>query len=454
MDNARLRDLQVRLRAIVAGQFEVRELLGSGGFAAVFRAKDTLLGRDVAIKVLDPSLALDASAANRLLDEARLVASIEHAHIVPLYEAGHQDGIVYLVMRYYPDGTARARLERTGRWSPGQVVQLGIEAAEALAAAHARGVVHLDIKPDNILLDSNGHAAVADFGIARVLAASGAAQPGMVSGTPHYMSPEQVAGDQLDGRADVYALGVVLYQLATGQRPVRGDSDREVMANQVRQVPKPLSEIVPDMPAPLARAITKALAKEPAERWAGAQEMADALRAAAAPDQLLSPAQARKRVRRRWYFRGAMVGCGLLAGLVLFGYIVVRLISTFGKGDPPAIDALSPLIPPVLVDSARAMGALTDRDTLLYVFAPHSHGLADAFFVTNRDMVAVKGGVIKRYAIADDYDLDLRLTPGHGYLLVNLPARQLADTVYSTLSGLELQVMTLSLKRVFALLRK
>jgi hypothetical protein len=149
-----------------------------------------------------------------------------------------------------------------------------------------------------------------------------------------------------------------------------------------------------------------------------------------------------------------MVGCGLLAGLVLFGYIVVRLISTFGKGDPPAIDALSPLIPPVLVDSARAMGALTDRDTLLYVFAPHSHGLADAFFVTNRDMVAVKGGVIKRYAIADDYDLDLRLTPGHGYLLVNLPARQLADTVYSTLSGLELQVMTLSLKRVFALLRK
>ena len=454
MDTAQLRDLQARLRAIVHGQFEVGELLGAGGFAAVFRAKDTLLGRDVAIKVLDPALALDATAADRLLDEARLVASLEHAHIVPLYEAQSLGGLVFLVMRYYPDGTAGTRLERQDRWASADVARLGLETADALAAAHARGVIHLDIKPDNILLDGQGHAAVADFGIARVVAGTGASQPGMSSGTPHYMSPEQVAGDELDGRTDVYGLGMVLYQLATGLRPITGNSAREVMANQVRQIPKPISHVVPDFPAPLARVIIRALAKDPAERWESARAMADALRVASAPDQLLTPAQARTRGRRRWYLRGAMVGSGLLVGFLVVGYMVIRLISSFGKGNPPAVDAISPNIPQSLLDSARAVGRLTERDTVLYIFAPHGQGLSDAFIVTTRDLVAVKQGAPKRYPVADDYDLDVKLTPDNGFLLVKLPARGVSDTVYSRLSGLELQVLRLSLQRAFAQLPK
>ena len=451
MHDSQLHELEVRLRAIVAGQFEVLELLGAGGFAAVFRARDTLLGRDVAIKVLDPALALDPSAADRLLDEARLVASIEHAHIVPLYEAGYRDGIVFLVMRYYPDGTAGTRLASRGRWPPAEVARIGVESADALAAAHARGVIHLDIKPDNILLDADGHAAVADFGIARVVAATASSEPGSSSGTPHYMSPEQVAGDRLDGRSDVYSLGLVLYELATGNRPIRGNSAREVMANQVRQAPRPLSEALPEMPLALARTITRALAKDPAERWGSAGEMADALRAANAPDQLLTPQQARKRTRRRWYFRGAMVGCGLLAGLAVVIYMVIRLIGTFGKGDPPTVDALSPLIPPALVDSARANGTLTTTDSVLYIFVPHGRGIADGLFITTRDLIASRAGQSRRYSQADDFTIDVKLTPGQGYLLIKLPARKLTDTLYRGLSGLELQVLRLSLARALAL---
>jgi serine/threonine-protein kinase len=450
MNDGQVRDLQARLRAIVAGQFEVGELLGAGAFAAVFRARDLVLGRDVAIKVLDPALALDPAAADRLLDEARLVASTEHPHIVPLYEAGNQDGIVFLVMRYFPDGTAGTRLAALGQWPPAQVAQLGIEVADALATAHARGVIHLDIKPDNILLDANGHAAVADFGIARVFAGAVPAEPSLVSGTPHYMSPEQVAGDQLDGRTDVYALGVVLYELATGQHPVGGNSAREVMANQVRQAPTPLQEVAPEMPAALSRVITRALAKDPAQRWGSAREMVNALRAASTPDQLVAPRVARKRTRRRWYGRGAMVGCGVVAGLLLIGYAVIWTYRAFNQGDPPAVDALGALIPAVLLDSARAAGTLTERDTAVYIFVPHGKGMNDALILTTRDIVAITSGRVKRYPIADNYRIDINRTPRQGLLLIRPPSREFTDTVYTGMTGLEQQVLGLSLRRAFA----
>ena len=153
--------------ASFAGRLEIGELLGVGGFAAVFRARDPLLGRDVAIKVLDPSLA-QGRGTDRLLDEARLIAATEHPHIVPLYEVDRQGDLVSLVMRYFPHGSLAERLEREGALPPAMVARLGTEVADALATAHARGVVHLDVKPDNILLDADGHAAVTDFGIARL----------------------------------------------------------------------------------------------------------------------------------------------------------------------------------------------------------------------------------------------------------------------------------------------
>ena len=448
MDEALARDLGARLGAALGDQFEIGELIGAGGFAAVFRARDPLLGRDVAIKVLDPSVASAPAPSDRLLDEARMVATIEHPHIVPLYEAGRRDGLVFLVMRYFPDGTVGSRLGRSGALSPPAVAQLGIEVADALAAAHARGVVHLDIKPDNILLDAGGHAAVSDFGIARLTAGTEPLATGLVSGTPHYMSPEQVAGDQLDGRADVYALGVVLYELATGRRPVGGDSDAKVMANQIRQTPPAIGEIASDFPAPLAAVITRALAKDPAERWASAGDMAAALRAASAPDKLLSPRLARRRARRRWYARMAMVGGGLTAGLVMLFYVIVRILGVATEGDPPALAVMAPMIPAAMLDSARSSGYLTEGDTVLYLFSPHGRGLEDALYVTTRDLIAVAGGRRTRYPRGEDYSIDLRRINGQGMLTFTHPVTKAVDTVYRAMSGMEQQVLLLALKSV------
>jgi serine/threonine-protein kinase len=355
------------------------------------------------------------------------------------------------MMRYFPDGTVGGRLAREGALVPAEVARLGIEVADALATAHARGVVHLDIKPDNILLDGDGHAAVADFGIARVTAGAtraGVAEAGPVSGTPHYMSPEQVAGDSLDGRSDVYALGVVLYELATGRRPVTGDSAAKVMANQVSQAPLPLSRVAPELPEALSAVITRALAKDPAERWPSAREMADALRAASTAERLLTPRQARRRTRRRWFGRTALIAGGLLAGVVLLGYFAFRLYASFSSGEPPAIDAMAPLIPAAVIDSAFGLGALTPSDTALNVFAPHGHGVRDAVIATSRDLIALTGGVVRRYPNAADYAIDLRRTGDQGYLIVRFPKSTSADTLYRGLSGLELRTVGLALSRV------
>jgi serine/threonine-protein kinase len=442
-------ELRGRLRSALGARLELGDPLGTGGFAAVFRAHDPVLHRDVAVKALDPGLAL-GDAADRLLDEARLVAAAEHPHIVPLYEAGFRDDVVFLIMRYFPDGTVGARLAREGALPPAEVARLGTEIADALATAHARGVVHLDIKPDNILLDADGHAAVADFGIARLTAGAartGAAESGPVSGTPHYMSPEQVAGDRIDGRSDIYALGVVLYELATGQRPVTGDSAAKVMANQVSQAPPPLTRVAPELPAALSSVITRALAKDPAERWASARDMADALRAASAADQLLSPRQARRRTQRRWFGRSALIIGGLVGGMALLGYAAFRLYAAFSEGEPPALDAMAPLIPTTVLDSLQALGALTPGDTVLYVFVPHGHGVRDAIVATSRDLVSAGGGAPRRYANTADYHIDLRRTSGQGFLIIRLPGSTAADTLYRGLSGLELRVLGLALSR-------
>jgi tRNA A-37 threonylcarbamoyl transferase component Bud32 len=445
MDDERLQQLKERLATALGARLELGELLGVGGFAAVFRARDPLLNRDVAIKALDPKLVLDDAAADRLLDEARLVATAEHPHIVPLYEAGHRDGVVYLVMRYFPDGTVAARLSREGPLTPAAVAQLGVEVADALSAAHARGVLHLDIKPENLLLDGEGHAFVGDFGISRVAAAADALPDGMSSGTPHYMSPEQVAGDRLDGRADVYALGVVLYEVATGRRPITGNSAVNIMANQVSKAPEPLSTVAPELPRALSDIITRALAKNPDDRWGSAKDMADALRMASAADKLLSPKLARRRTRRRWVNRTAMVIGGVISGMFLFGYLAYQIWMGFRTGVPPAIDAFAPAIPAAVLDSARTLAALTERDTVVYVFAPNGHGMKDALVVTPEDLVVVGGGTPRRYAHSD-YVLVVARTNRRGLIILRLP-NDARDTVYHSITGLEQQILELGMRR-------
>lgn len=447
MDNQHLAQLKTRLASALGARLALGELLGIGGFAAVFRARDPLLNRDVAIKALDPALVRDDSAADRLLDEARLVATAEHPHIVPLYEAGHRDGVVYLVMRYFPDGTLGTRLSRDGPLTPAGVARLGVEVGDALSAAHARGVLHLDIKPENLLLDGDGHAFVADFGISRVAAAADASPDGTSSGTPHYMSPEQVAGDRLDGRADVYALGVVLYEAATGRRPITGNSAVNIMANQVSQAPEPLAVVAPELPKALATIITRALEKDPADRWGSAKEMVDALRAASAADKLLSPKLARRRTRRRWFGRTALVVGGLVGGVILFGYLAFQVWMGFRTGDPPGLDAMAPMIPPAILDSARSLGALTAQDTALYIFATNGHGVQDAVIVTTTGLVALRGGDSRRYNNADDFDINLMRTNRGGRVILTVKATKQADTLFHEISGLEQQIFELGLRR-------
>jgi serine/threonine-protein kinase len=448
MDDAIVRDLHRRLTSALGDQFEIGALLGTGGFAAVFRARDPVLGRDVAIKVFDPALSLSPAAADQLLTEARLVAAIEHPHIVPLYEAGVREGLVYLVMRCMPDGTLGDKLERSGPLPAAEVARLGTEVADALAAAHEQGVVHLDIKPANILLDARGHTAVNDFGIAQAIARSDAAPSGVSSGTPHYMSPEQVAGDRLDGRSDVYTLGVVLYESATGTSPVGGTTSAQVMANQLRQIPAALATAAPELPTALADVIMRALAKDPAARWASAREMADALRAASAPDRLITPRQASKRVRRRWYGRFGMVLGGLAVGIVLIVIMVVRTLRSAFSGELPAVDAFAPMIPPALLDSARTSGLLAQDDTALYLFARHGDGVSAALAVTSRGLNIARRGTITRYLRADDYDINLAWRGTQGFVTLKMPRTGRVDTLFTSISGVEEQALGLALKRL------
>jgi serine/threonine-protein kinase len=439
-DATTLRD---RLAALLVGRFEVGELLGQGGYAAVFRARDVMLGRDVAIKVFEATAGM---ALDQCLAEARLVATIEHPHIVPLHEVGCEAGLVYLVMRLYPDGSLARRLETGPPLVPAAVVELGATVADALATAHARGVVHLDIKPDNILLDGEDRAAVTDFGIAQAIGGAGGEHRS--AGTPHYMSPEHVSGDVLDGRSDVYALGVVLYEAASGRTPITGTSATQVMANQVRQEPPSLSAVLPDFPRALAEVIDRALAKDPAARWESATALRDALRELAGSDRLQPPSVLVRRARRRWLARSAL-GCGLVAvGVAVAVALSVSLYRMINGGPRPAVDLLAPDIPGPLLDSLAALGLLRDGDTARYVFVPADSAAPDALIVTQSEIVRLLRGTPRRIPLTADNDYRFNLTNRDGHVIVTVPGSSSPDTLYSTLRGRELGALRDALTRL------
>src|SRR5881296_4075412 len=233
--------LQKRLQQALGQEFTVGPLLGQGGFAAVFRARDNVLNRDVAVKVLDVELAPSAVVAERFLREAQTVARLEHPHIVPIYKVGRQEEVFYIIMRCIDGPSLGDLLERHQKLSIGDAARIARQVADALAYAHSHDIVHRDIKPDNILLDKSGHVLVTDFGIAKAAQAAQAKTPsstqltseGMIVGTPEYMSPEQASGDKLDGRSDVYSLGVVLYQMLAGEPPFTGPTAQAVTARRL-----------------------------------------------------------------------------------------------------------------------------------------------------------------------------------------------------------------------------
>ena len=267
------------LAAALADRYPLERELGAGGMATVYLAEDVRHHRKVAVKVLHPELSA-VIGAERFLKEIELTAGLQHPHILPLFDSGSAAGQLYYVMPYVEGETLRARLERERQLPVRDAVRIATEVADALAYAHAHGVIHRDVKPENVLLQG-GHALVADFGIALAVQQAGAhriTQTGLSLGTPQYMAPEQAAGDRsVDARADVYALGAVTYEMLAGEPPFTGPTTQAVIAKVLTAEPAPLDEVRRSVPAHVAAAVHTALAKLPADRFASAAEFAAAL---------------------------------------------------------------------------------------------------------------------------------------------------------------------------------
>jgi serine/threonine-protein kinase len=272
--------LRERISSAIGSQYRIEHEIGRGGMSVVYRAHDLRLNRPVAIKVLPPELAHDPAVRSRFTREAQTSAQLSHPHIVPIFDVGERDGMAYFVMALVTGGTLANRIDRQALRPVDEVKRILAEVADALAYAHLRGVIHRDIKTDNILMESDaGRAIVTDFGIARAMEEGGRlTQTGIAVGTPTYMSPEQAVGDRdIDGRSDVYSLGVVGYQMLTGRVPFSAGNAMALLLKHVSERPQPILELRPETPKPLADAIEKALAKTPETRWPTAAAFRDAI---------------------------------------------------------------------------------------------------------------------------------------------------------------------------------
>jgi len=274
-------ELRTRLQRALGPAYELGQRIGAGGFAEVFKAQDLRLKRSVAVKVLRPDLGLSHGMLERFQREAEVIAALRHPNIVPIFDLGEANGIAYIIMPFIEGESLRARMEREGALPVPEVRRILREAAAGLGAAHEAGVIHRDIKPENIMLEGkDARVLLMDFGIAKAVGgeeetpateegvAPALTSTGIIVGTPQYMSPEQACGDKtIDARTDQYSLGVVGYRLLSGALPFEGESTRAVLYKQLVSDPPPIAERAPNAPPSLRLAITRAMAKEPRERF-------------------------------------------------------------------------------------------------------------------------------------------------------------------------------------------
>ena len=248
--------------------FRILRLVGEGGMGGVYLAEDSTLGRRVAIKLVSEKTSTDRAARERFLREARAMASVQHPNVVRIYSFGEEQGGPYIVMELIEGESLGDRLRRVGKFPVGEALSIALQVADALEAAWAKGVVHRDVKPSNILLDRVGRAHVADFGLAKPVATEDPALTGTgtIVGTPHYVSPEQARGDRVDFRSDMYSLGIVLYEILAGERPFKGNTPASIIAQHLHQPLPSLQQARVDIPSALVELVEKMAERDPARR--------------------------------------------------------------------------------------------------------------------------------------------------------------------------------------------
>ena len=306
-------ELRAHVERVLATDYELDREIGRGGMGVVYKSRDKRLKRTVAIKVLPPELAFRSEIRTRFLREAETAAQLSHPNIVPIYSVDEHDGIVYFVMAYVDGENLAVRLHREGALASDESRRILLEVANALSYAHEHGVVHRDIKPDNILIQSgDGHVMVTDFGIARATEGADArlTATGMAIGTPAYMSPEQSSGErEIDGRSDLYSLGVVGYQMITGEPPFEATSTPAMLVKHLSERPAPIEDRAPRVPPDLGRAVMLCLEKDPANRFPSASALAVALESGEVPQlpeaEPLPPSVPTPSMRHAAYARSA-----------------------------------------------------------------------------------------------------------------------------------------------------
>jgi serine/threonine-protein kinase len=360
---------------VLGGRYRLVEEVARGGMARVWVAEDPVLRRRVAVKILDPTLADDDNVRQRFRHEAIAAARLTHPGIVATYDTGEDDGVAYIVMELVEGTTLRRLLDERRRLAVGEAADIGAQVADALEHAHSRGLVHRDVKPGNVLVERDGRVKVTDFGIAKAAGASELTRAGAVVGTARYLAPEQVESGPVDARTDVYALGLVLYEMLCGQTPFNGDNEIASAVARLRSDPVPVGIARPEVPRAVQEVVGRALARDPAGRPNSAGEVRDALgpfrrdsghdlagTAAldtlrrpsptdptitagptpvapdiTAPDQILttSAPHGGHRTARR-----------IVIGLLSVVGIVVLLVAFAGRGDQPGRTANTPSSPP------------------------------------------------------------------------------------------------------------
>ena len=333
---------------VIAERYRLDELVGTGGMSSVFRAHDTMLERDVALKILHPHYTRDAEYVERFRREARAAAQIAHPNVVTVIDRGEHEGRQFIVFEYIPGENLKEVVERRGPLAVREAIDLALQVARGLAYAHEQGLVHRDVKPQNVLLNGDGRAKVTDFGIARsldVVAGSGMTQPGTMLGTSHYIAPEQARGEGVDAQSDVYSLGCVLYELLTGDVPYRGESFLVVAMRHTNDPVPSVLDRRPDVPVRVSMAVERAMAKDPARRFPSMDAFAAELEACRAelarPEEertMVVPARVRHepRVRRRRARRNVwpVVTVLVLAAAAGVGFVAADLIRSSDDGDP------------------------------------------------------------------------------------------------------------------------